>query len=260
MEIIPVSDTDSQFLFVPLSYQFNSKNMKRLTALLMSVMVAAGIQAQIAGEELATGINDPLQGKVVNVLGDSYVRNHRRPFEEAWHYQVAALHGMKYNNYGRNGGCVAFDRSSEGFGPSLLVRYKEMDAEADLVLIIAGHNDAGIVGNSKEKLALFADSLDLLLNKVKEQCPKARIAWVTPWWVDRDGFKPVVRMIKKVCKRHRVPVLDNYKKSCVVKVRDAAFRKQYFQGADDTAHLNKEGHQLFLPVGDAFVKKVMNCQ
>lgn len=231
--------------------------MKRILTVLIGLSIAFGMKAQITGEDLATGIDEPLEGKVVNVLGDSYVRNHRRPFEETWHYRMAAVHGMKYNNYGRNGSCVAFDRSREGFGPSLLVRYQEMDADADLVLIIAGHNDAVKVGCSKDSLVMFTDSLDLLLYKVREQCPKARIAWVTPWYVDQDGFKPVVRAIKKVCKRHKVPVLDNYRKSSVIKVRDADFREQYFQGDNDTAHLNKSGHELFLTTGDRFIQKVM---
>lgn len=41
----------------------------------------------------------PLYGKTINVIGDSYVRNHRRPVNEAWHYKVAEKYGMKYNNY-----------------------------------------------------------------------------------------------------------------------------------------------------------------
>ena len=236
---------------------------KALTALALALGTMTGsaqINGHVDADTLATGIVEPLQGKVVNVLGDSYVRNHRRPFDEAWHCLAVRRHGMKYNNYGRNGGCVAFDRTKEGFGPSLLVRYKEMDADADLVLIIAGHNDAGIVGNSKERLAMFRDSLDLLIDKVREQCPKARVAWVTPWYVDREGFKPVVKTIKKVCKAKGVPVLDNYSKRCIIKVRDAAFRAAYFQGKDDTAHLNAKGHELFLPVGEEFITRVMKME
>lgn len=45
--------------------------------------------------------------EVLNVIGDSYVANHRRPKEEAWHYKMASQLGLKYNNYGRNGSCVA---------------------------------------------------------------------------------------------------------------------------------------------------------
>ena len=34
-------------------------------------------------------VQAPLYGKTINVIGDSYVKNHRRPYEEAWHYLVA---------------------------------------------------------------------------------------------------------------------------------------------------------------------------
>lgn len=201
--------------------------------------------------------NNPLQGKIMNVLGDSYVANHRRPKAEAWHYKFAEKHGMKYNNYGRNGGCIAFDRTREGFGPSLMVRYKDMDREADLVVIIAGHNDAGFAKENKDSLKMVADSLDLLLTQIKQHCPKAKIAYVTPWYVGRSGFKEIVRIIRTVCRKHDVPVLNNYKKNAIIKVRDEEFRKAYFQGLKDTAHLNNEGHDLYFPVGEEFLLKVM---
>lgn len=219
---------------------------KRITALMVSALFT-----------LCGMANNPLQGKVMNVLGDSYVANHRRPKTESWHYKFAEKYGMKYNNYGRNGGCIAFDRTREGFGPSLMVRHKEMDREADLVVIIAGHNDAGFVKESKDSLKMVADSLDLLLTQIKQHCPKAKIAYVTPWYVDRAGFKKTVRVIKKVCRKHNVPVLDNYRKKALVKVREEEFRKKYFQGIKDTAHLNNEGHDLYLPVGESFLRKVM---
>ena len=220
-------------------------------------MACLPLCAQINPDTLATSVSDPLEGLVMNVIGDSYVANHRRPQEETWHAQVAARHGMRYNNYGRNGGCVAFDRTREGFGPSMMVRYKDMDPQADLVLIIAGHNDATKIGNSKDSLRLFTDSLTLLVERIREHCPRAKVAYVTPWFVDGDGFKPVVKAIKKVCKRMDVPVLDNFRKNSPVQVRDAAFRKRYFQGAGDMAHLNAEGHRLFLPTGEAFVRECL---
>ncbi len=194
-----------------------------------------------------------LNGKVLNVIGDSYVANHRRPKAESWHSKFASKHGMKYNNYGRNGGCVAFDRTKDGFGPSLMVRHKDMAKDADYILIIAGHNDAAKIGNSTDSLKMFADSLNTLLSALKLQSPKAKIGYVTPWYVDRAGFAPTVETIKKVCARHKVPVLDNYSEDCVIKVRDDEFRKKYFQGNDDTAHLNAEGHDLFLPVAEEWM-------
>ena len=99
-----------------------------------------------------------------------------------------------------------------------------------------------------DSLQMFADSLEVLLSGIERLCPKARIGYVTPWYVDRPGFAQVCEVIKKACKRHGIPVLMNYDKKCIIKVRDAEFRKKYFQGADDTAHLNNDGHDLFLPV------------
>ena len=194
----------------------------------------------------------------INVLGDSYVKNHRMPYEETWHYKCAMNKGMTYNNYGRNGGCVAFDRTDEGFGPSLLVRYLDMDPNADIVVVIAGHNDAGKIGDDKELLDVFTSSVGELIDKIREHCPHAVIGWVTPWYVDRPGFEPTIQAIKQVCKKKNVPVLDNYKNSCIIKVRDPEFRKRYFQGENDTAHLNADGHDLFVPVGDKFFKTLID--
>lgn len=220
--------------------------MKRILLLMVWVMAVVNGTA-----------GNPLKGKVMNVLGDSYVANHRRPKTEAWHYKFAEKYGMKYNNYGRNGGCIAFDRTHQGFGPSLMERYKGMDREADLVVIIAGHNDAFFVKQNKDSLQMLSDSLDILLTQIKQYCPKAKIAYVTPWFVDRTGFKETIQIIRKVCRKHHVPVLDNYNKKSLIKVRDEEFRKQYFQGIKDTAHLNNDGHDLYLPLAEKFLLKVL---
>lgn len=111
------------------------------------------------------------------------------------------------------------------------------------------------IGNDKELLEAFTDSARLLIQKLREHCPKARIGWATPWFVDQDGFAQVVKAIKKVCKKEHVPVLDNYSKKCVIKVRDADFRKRYFQGPSVTAHLNADGHRLFYPIGLDFIQR-----
>jgi len=197
------------------------------------------------------------QGQLVNVIGDSYVKNHKRPVEESWHCLAAKELGLTYENYGRNGGCVAWDRSTEGFGPSLLVRYKELNPAADIVLIIAGHNDADKVKANADSLAAFTAAAGLLIDFIRLQCPHAKVGWVTPWDVPREGFEQVNRAIRKVCKKKRVAVLNTAQKDAVIRVRDAEFRKKYFQGANDFAHLNAEGHRLFLPTGEAFLRKLM---
>jgi len=200
-------------------------------------------------------------GKVINVFGDSYVANHMCPKEQTWHYKMAQKLGMTYNNYGKNGACVAFDRSHDGrfnFGPAMYNKTKMLEADADYVLVIAGHNDADKVGNSKDSLAMFTDSLQLLIKNIKLQCPKAKIGWVTPWYNEAPGFAKVCKVIKKVCKQHKIPVLDNYSSKSVIKVRDADFRKKYFQRGNDTAHLNNDGHDIFLPTGLAWFEKTFS--
>jgi hypothetical protein len=83
---------------------------------------------------------DPLKGKKIGFIGDSYVRNHREPIENTWHYKFAKKHGMEYYNYGRNGNCIALDLKQWGIG--MYNRYTEMRDDLDYVVVIAGHNDA----------------------------------------------------------------------------------------------------------------------
>lgn len=206
-------------------------------------------------------VGRPVKRAIINVIGDSYVANHRRPKEETWHYKMAQQLGMTYNGYGRNGSCIAFDRTHDGrfnFGPAMYERYKALTPDADYVLIIAGHNDAEKVRDRQDSLRMFKDSLEVMLTGIQQHCPNARIGFVTPWYVDRPGFAPVVQAIREACQRHHIPLLVCYDPQCVIQVRDAQFRQQYFQRADDTAHLNADGHDLFLPVARQwFEREVM---
>lgn len=218
--------------------------------------VTVGAPTLPSGESVSeTQSHASLQGKIIHVFGDSYVRNHRKPFEEAWHYKVAARLGMVYNNYGRNGSCIAFDRTGDGFGPSMLIRYREMDPKADYVLVIAGHNDACKIGLSVDSLVMFRDSLDLFCSLLQEKYPTAKIGFVTPWDVPRDGFAQVNGVIRRVCAEHHIPVLDAARTSGIA-VGDPEFRKKYFQSPKDTAHLNAAGHDLLLDWGEAFIRSL----
>ena len=160
---------------------------------------------------------------------------------------------MNYRNYGRNGSCIAFDRSKDGFGKSLLERYREMTDSADYVLVIAGHNDAFKVLHSSDTLAIFRQRLDSLCVGLRQKYPQAAIGFVTPWAVELPGFVEVTQTIREVCAHHDFPVLDAARTSGIQPM-DSTFRKQYFQAVNDRAHLNADGHALLLNWGELFLR------
>ena len=200
-------------------------------------------------------LSDPLLGKTVNVFGDSYVRNHNEPMQNTWHYKVAARHSMVYNNYGINGSSVAFDRSDRGFGVSMLDRFTEMSGEADYILVVAGHNDAFYITEHPDSTDILMGRLDLFCKGLKEQYPKAKVGFVTPWAVDRPNFPEVIAAIHGTCDKYGIKVLDAATTSGI-KVNDPDFRKQYFQWETDTAHLNSAGHDLLVDWGDEFLRSL----
>ena len=195
---------------------------------------------------------DPLAGKTINIIGDSYVANHRQPYENAWHYKVAARHGMTYNNYGRNGGAIAFDRTNRNFGKALYVRYADMADDADYVLVVAGHNDANFIKQSADSLVPFLEHLEDFYVGLRQKYPHAKIAVVSPWNLSSEGFPIVIRAIQEACERHGFPFL-NAATTSGIEVENPEFRKKYFQHPGDRAHLNPEGHDLLVPWGEQFL-------
>ena len=190
------------------------------------------------------------------VIGDSYVRNHHCPVSETWHAKAADSLGMDYLNLGINGNCVGYDRSAEGYGKSVLSRIGEIPDSATVILIIAGHNDAGIIAERDDySVRQFSDSLDVMLKRLAGRFPDAAIGYVTPWNVARPYFQETISEIKRVCHNNGIPVLDV--SSGIIKVNDSEFRKRYFQGENDTAHLNDKGHGLLVDTGVTFINELL---
>lgn len=201
--------------------------------------------------------NLSLKGKRIGVIGDSYVRNHREPVENTWHYKFAQKHGMQYFNYGRNGNCIALDLKQWGTG--MYKRYKEMNDTLDYVIVIAGHNDASQGRLDSIGIDTFRERLGILCNGLKEKYPQSTILFFTPWTCENFTGSPRQRVIDamlEVCGTYGIPVFDAARRSNVY-ADSQAFRRQYFQGGKgtDTAHLNARGHNLFLPVAEQFILK-----
>lgn len=192
-----------------------------------------------------------LEGKTFCVIGDSYVYNHGCPLTETWHYKIAAKHKMKYLNFGKNGNCIAFERDSL-YGVPLYKRYKVIPKNVDYILFIAGHNDAYLVNEDKVKQALLRQRMNQLLKNIKNTYPHAKIGWVTPWNVAYEGFPITIRIIEEVCMKNGVSLL-NAAYTSGINPNDSVFRLRYFQGKEDTAHLNNAGHNLLLDFGEQFI-------
>lgn len=220
-----------------------------LSLLMLACCAVAGAQTPCCQNCIE---QSPLFGKTLNIIGDSYVKNHKRPWTEAWHCLVAEKYKMTYRNYGRNGRCLVFDRRSEKWGLPILDWYKEMSDTADYVLVIGGHNDASFISRGKGTLEQFEVGMDSLCRCLIAKYPTAKLAFVTPWRVPRPAFAEVAQIMVKVCAKYSIPCFDASSLSGIY-VWDEAFRKRYFQGPDDTAHLNAAGHKLFMRKGETFL-------
>ena len=197
----------------------------------------------------------PLKGKKIGFIGDSYVKNHREPVENTWHYKFARKHQMEYFNYGRNGNCIALDLKQWGIG--MYQRYKEMRDDLDYVVVIAGHNDASQGRLDSIGIDTFKERLAILCEGLIEKYPHAQLFFFTPWVC--EGFvgsprQQVVDAMLEVCGSYGIPVFDAARNSNIF-VRSEQFRMKYFQGGKgtDTAHLNARGHDRFLPVAEHFI-------
>ena len=75
--------------------------------LFLLLIVCALCSLESNAQTCNLGSNE-LNGKRIAVIGDSYVKNHKEPVENTWHYKFAKKYGIQYFNYGRNGNSIAY--------------------------------------------------------------------------------------------------------------------------------------------------------
>lgn len=222
--------------------------MKQFIYLLFAGLLCTGLKGYAQSNPCTEG----LKGKRIAVIGDSYVRNHKEPVEYTWHYQFAERHGMQYYNFGRNGNCIAYSRAR--FGEAMYLRYTSMPDSLDYVVVIAGHNDTGLL-DSIGGIETFRERMALLCEGLITRYPAAKLFFFTRWNCEKfrgsDAERVVDTMIE-VCADYSIPIFDCARKSGIF-ASSEPFRRLYFQRPDDTAHLNAKGHERFLPCAAQFI-------
>lgn len=208
------------------------------------------VATTVGGSGQGGVVNSAMSGKVINMLGDSYVANNADPVTETWHYKMAKKYGMVYNNYGQNGNGMVTDKAN---GDPMISRYGQMGS-ADYVIVIGGKNDY----NQQISLDNFKTGVDNLITGLSAKYPNAKIAFMTPWNNQgHDGnrkFKlnQYSQVIEDECLVYGIPCFNSSKQSGV-RVWDEGFRKKYMQSDSDVSHLNPAGHDYFEPRGEAFI-------
>ena len=194
----------------------------------------------------------PLFRKSVSMLGDSYVQNHMAPREESWHYRLAEKYQMEYFNYGMAGNCITIHRVGQNdWGTPMRRRYHEA-FHADYLILVGGHNDARWLTKHENGRELFREGLSELLDSLKRDYPQSKLVVVTPWDVHEPGFSDVLEVMREVVPAKGIAFFDAAKDSGI-DPNSAEFRKKYFQGPNDNAHLNAAGHALMLERMERFL-------
>ena len=181
-------------------------------------------------------------------------------------YQFAQKYGMQYQCLGRNGTCIAMDRPGKP-GEAIYKRYTKIADSTDYIVIVAGHNDSSRGRIDSIGKREFTQKLTGMIKGMRKRYPQAQILMFSPWrsvqtdTADNEAAlasykgsprEKVVNLEKKVCRKLGVPFF-NAAADTTIQVWNPEFRKKYFQSPTDNAHLNRNGHNLFLPVAEKFI-------
>lgn len=169
-------------------------------------------------------------------------------------------------NYGISGSTLSYH--SAGF--TMATRYSDMEADADIVMVLGGTNDywnalaLGVIGDATT--ATFYGALEVLATGLISKYPNAFIFFATPPKSYRANLSyPNIqntnsntpedfnKAIKDVCGKHTIPVLD-LKHTLGI---DPENTTHYTNLTSDGVHYNNAGYKIIGNTVSNFVKS--NC-
>ena len=171
-----------------------------------------------------------LEGKKINFLGDSITEGVGATDPEAMYVNIVKHDAelSEARNYGISGTRIA--RQSNDEGSAYCDRYKKMDDDADVVVVFGGTNDYGHgeapIGLSTDRTGdTYYGACHELIRGLIEKYPSATIVVMTPIHRENEDApsmgngKPMqlyVDILREVCEKYSVPVLDLWASSGIV--------------------------------------------
>ena len=214
-----------------------------------------------------------LKGLKINFLGDSITEGHGTSNKEYVYWNVLGKNtGAIVRGYGIGG--TRFAKQTKPSANArhdldFIMRAKEMDPDADMVVVFGGTNDFGHgdapIGKFEDREnTTFYGACHVLFTDLINKYPDATIVIMTPLHrcnednVRGDGFKveevaplsTYVKIIKEVAEYYSLPLLDMWSVSGI-QPKIPVIKEKY---CPDGLHPNDAGHALMAKRLEGFLK------
>ncbi|PJZ19300.1 hypothetical protein CEW46_23960 [Bacillus cereus] len=220
----------------------------------------SGAQSLGGSNVYASSFDNSIMGKKANFLGDSITQGVSTT-KTYWQY-FCEKYGLIGNNYGITGTNLA--GTSNGNGGSMLTRYPDMDATADLIIVYGGTNDFRnniTLGTMADRSnSTFYGSLHLLMDGLLTKYPNKGIGFITPLNFDRSTntsgatLKQYVQAIIEVGEYYSIPVFNLYANSGIIATK--AEQKSAYLDASGL-HPNAAGHLVLEKRMESWMKSLI---
>ena len=201
-----------------------------------------------------------LSGLKWNALGDSITEGSNTT--KTYLDYIVERTGVLARNYGDAGTTIA-DIPNE-LGEGMVLRYLNMDDDADIITVFGGTNDMGldvVIGQWGDRdTATLYGALTVLIEGLYEKYPAKKIGFILPlprWTINGEhakGLENYVAAIEDVCGRYSIPTLDLYHGSGLMPALSSQQGVTFNTG--DTTHPNERGHNVIATKIQRFIESL----
>lgn len=215
---------------------------------------------------------EQLRGLRVLFLGDSQFCGYsEEEHDDLWTTRLETEYGLQVENCSATGSTMTnglFDGYvfQGRFDPICL---REIPAgDYDVIFVCGGYNDWLLnepLGNPQSRdVHTFSGALNMLFDRLEQQYPEAAVVYMTAFASEGKldatarTTADYTRAAIDVCASRAVSCLMAWDpEACGIYAADPVFRERFFLTRGDSWHLNRAGHELFLPVVGQFLLDVL---